>query len=389
MKRAAFLKDWREKGLQLSVEFVSSRAGLTESELREIEDGVREPYVDELGPLARVLSLKLEQVLPEEIPSTRAPEPIRMLLTSSEDFRPSEQTRAVMADAARAALDLLELQPRKIGAPKFDPSPMPPNTSKPAYVLGDALAKRVRAHFKIAGPIESMHQFATDLLGIPVLGAHLGEYGPDAFTVYAPKRRSVIVLNLSVSSKNSHHLARRFTLAHEIGHALFDRPANGSAYGVACAVSQERKLGEEMRANAFAMRLLLPERELKKLGNSIFEPVVFRRVMAEWGVHFAALRLYTQKLHDLSADEAKRRVPVVDASSPLRWREAETLPCEQTPELTSEVPLHRREPLMALAFDAYENAAIGAGELRSLLGVDSSVLPVQVAAVLGRSLDGI
>ena len=387
MKRSAFLKLWREDDLRLSRAFVSSHAGMTERELAEIEDGEREPFVDELSALARVLGLHVDQLLPDEIPPAQAPEPIRMLLKSSEDFRPSEQARYAMTDAARAALDLLDLQKAgpSSGQSRIEPSPIPRDTHIPEFKLGGELAKKVRRTFNVVGPIPSMVEFVADTMGIPVLGADLGELGPDAFTVYAPRKHAAIVLNIAVSGKNSNALARRFTLAHELGHALFDRPPQGAAYGVVCAVLQDRKLRAETRANAFAMRLLLPEKEIEALRKSILEPQVFRGTMMKWGVHYAALQLYVSKTLGLS-DEDTRRIPYLGISTPHRWREAEELPCEQTPLLPVQIPAHRRDPLMGVAFEAYAAGEIGAGELRELLGVDSSIVPAQIAAVLGRSL---
>src|SRR5690606_28378435 len=48
MKRSAFLKSWREQTLALSRSFVAERAGMTNEDLGDIEEGRREPWVDEL-----------------------------------------------------------------------------------------------------------------------------------------------------------------------------------------------------------------------------------------------------------------------------------------------------------------------------------------------------
>lgn len=388
VSRAAFIKQWREHDLGLSLRFVADRAGLTEAELKEIEEGKREPFIDELSSLARVLGLHLDHLLPAEVRG-KGVEPIRLLLKSSETFRPPEQSKAIMADSARAALDLLELcnaRSRHNGAAKVAPAPLPKNTSVPEFKSGADLARALRKAFGVRGPIESMHDFVSQTLGIPVLGARLGEYGPDAFTVYSPGRRAAIVLNITPGTKNTHALARRFTLAHELGHALFDRPTNGSALGIACRVSSDRNLGAEARANAFAMRFILPEREVQKLGDAVLKPATFRKLMTEWGVNFAALKLYLTKLRDWTDNHANEVVPDVDVSSPARWVESEALPCEQTPELPVSLELHRREPLMREAFLAFDRGDLGLGELRELLGVDSAVTPSHVAAALGLTI---
>lgn len=265
MKTGQFLREWRQK-LGISERAVSDKTGIPVDRLSCIELGKTEVSVSELEFLSIALGLKSSDLLDDDIPASAAPEPLRVLMKSAEDFTPPDDVRLRIVDAARAALDLLELR-RRLGAPRpaipaFGPRSPVSKRNQPVHAEGSELAKSVRKHFRISGPIRSVRDLLTADLGVPVVGANLSSFGPDAFSVYAPNAGTAVVLNLR--GKNENKLVARFSLLHELAHVLFDRPAQGSM-GIACRVSSERDLRIEVRANAFAMRMLLPERELSKV----------------------------------------------------------------------------------------------------------------------------
>lgn len=385
MRLHEFLQRWREE-FGLSRAKVAAQASLSLEELGALESGALEPSVDELERLGRVLGLRPEDLYDDEVPASAGPESIRLLLKSAEVFSPGEELRLRMLDAARAALDLLDLQ-AELGLPRpaferFQTTPLAA-TQEPLYLLGEQLARQVRKSLQLTGPLRSMRDLVTELLGIPLVTADLTRHGPDAFTVYAPGRRAAIVVN--IAGKNENKLVARFSIAHELCHTLFDRPAAGSL-GIACQMDHKRALDIEIRANAFAMRLLLPEQELQRLGTDIFQPAVFRKVMEEWGVHFGALRLYVKNFHKLSDEEAERDLPSrVDTTCPLLLRDAEELPAER--ETSLPVPWPRRGELLALALDAVRRGQMSRSRLRDLLRIDATVSIEHLAQVLDLPAD--
>ncbi len=365
MERGEFLRSWRAD-TGFSAEKVAQLAQLPPSTVERIESGTYEPTFEELDALAGVLGLRAEEIYGDQVSESAPREGIRLLMKSAVAYQPSTIVRLRMLEAAAAARDLLDLQaevhPRGGGFEKFSSRPLVASAEAP-FKLGDDLAREVRQKLAIQGPIVSLRDLAQETLGIPIIAAELSSNGPDAFSVYAPGRRAAIILNLQ--GKNTHGLVRRFSIAHEVGHVLFDRPGLG-AFGVACRVDPGRGLDIESRANAFAMRLLLPSAQIKNLGTEILQPAIFREVMEKWGVHFSALRLYVEKALSLSREEAQHAIPEIDRSCPTRWSEAEELPEERRG--LKQVPIHRRGALARLVLELVRKDQISHARARETPG---------------------
>ncbi len=383
MDRGVFLRAWRTDA-GLSMERVAQLARLSTAHLVGIEEGRHDAGFEELERLASVLGLRPEETFEEDITDSALLDGIRILMKSAVAYQPTEGVRLRILEAAAAARDLLDLladtAPDKPGFQRFSFQPVSHDLP---WKDGDRLAAKVRRTLGLDGPVASMRDLVRETLGIPLVGADLTELGPDGFSYYAPGRRAVIVLNLA--GKNSDPLVRRFSLAHELGHVLFDRPVAGG-YGVACKVDPTRGLDVESRANAFAMRLLLPYAPVRKLGEAVLEPSKFRALMERWGVHYSALHLYVEKLLKLSREDAEARLPNVDRSGPNRWAGAEELP-EERRGLQS-VPLPRRGELARRVLEAVRSDRLSRARARELLGVGADVSVETLAAEADVPLHG-
>lgn len=383
MTRGEFLRSWRMDA-GLSVPVVAAHAGLSVDEVEAFERDMAEPSFETLDALAKTLGLRAEEIYDDEMSTgSGARDGIRLLMKSAVAYQPPDRVRLLMLDAAAAVRDLLDLQseldPRTGGFESFAAQPL---TASAPYKQGDELARRTRQKLMLEGPVVSMRDLAQETLGIPLLAAHLTAHGPDAFSVYAPGRRAVIVINLD--GKNAHPLVRRFSLAHEIGHVLFDRPGLG-AFGVSCRMDPGRGLDIESRANAFAMRLLLPYAPVTSLGREVLRPEVFRGLIETWGVHYSALHLYVEKVLNLSRDDATAMIPEVDRSAPNRWADAEELAEERRG--LERIPLVRRGRIATLVFGALRRDQISDARARELLGIDGSVALEELAAAADMPLD--
>lgn len=367
MRRSEFIRSWRES-LHLSVKDVAGPAGLLEPRLAAIESGT-EAGVDELESIARVLGLRGEQLFDEDIPASAGSDVLRLLFKTAEGLQPPQSSKLAMLDAARAALDLLELhealeEPRP-QVPTLDKSKRIPD--EPLYKLGRRQALAVRQQLALGKHrIDSLRDLLVLRLRIPVLAAHLGVHGPDAFSVFAPGRRMAVVLN--VDGKHENHLVRRFTLAHELGHLIGDRPTQ-SGRGIACLIDSQKQIDIEVRANAFAVNLLLTS-DVERKKNELLEPVVFRGVMEHWGIHYSALRLYVKNLLGLTDEKMARVCPKVDTGAPLSIRDAEELEAERSP--LKAIPLPRRGELSRLVLQEHVAGRMSAGRARELLRLDAT-----------------
>jgi Zn-dependent peptidase ImmA (M78 family)/transcriptional regulator with XRE-family HTH domain len=367
MIRNEFIQTWREE-LSLSIRDVATRAQLAEVVVSEIEAGNRDPSIDELESIARTLGLKGDLLLDEDVPKSAGIDVLRVLFKSAEGLTPPPGTRLQMLDAARAALDLLELHDSLgISGPSL-PTLRPLTQTKEAlHKLGAGLAKEARSRLGLGKtPIPSMRDLVTRL-GIPIIAANLGQFGPDAFSVFAPGGRLAFVIN--VDGKHENHLVRRFSLAHELGHGFSDKPNQGGS-GFACLIDSQRALDIEIKANAFAIGLLVPS-DVGKLRTELLKPEVFRQTMEKWGIHFSALRLFTKNVLGLTDDETARRAPRVETTAPLRLRDAEELEAERS--TASIIPLPRRGELARLVLGEVAGERMTRGRARELLRVDAGV----------------
>jgi Zn-dependent peptidase ImmA (M78 family)/transcriptional regulator with XRE-family HTH domain len=383
MTRAEFLRGWTEQ-LGLSAARLATEAHLPQPTVRSILAGDREPSVGQIESLARVLGLNSDDLYDDTV-SSSVTGSLRVLMKSAEAFHPGVDVRLRILEAARAALDLIELRsdvnkPARLPYESLRVAPSVSKSRKAPFEEGAALARQVRIRLGISGPILSMRDFVIDTLGIPIVAAGLRAEGPDAFTIFGPGLRPAIVLNLD--GKNEHGLVRRFSIAREVYHALLNRPGSASGIpGIACQIEPAMKLEREARANAFAMRLLLPEKEVARLTeDELSRPGALRGLMERWGVPRSALLLYVKKVLKLSDDEAARDLPQLDGTCPTSWKEREELPAEHT--RLDDVPLPRQGTLMQRVVETYRSGQIGLGMVREKLHVDVTVSVERLAKIL-------
>jgi Zn-dependent peptidase ImmA (M78 family) len=373
----------RREALGLPSSIVAREARLTLEQLSALEKDQVPPSSSEVESLARILAVEAELLMDGQTPAAAA-DPLRMLLKSAEDFKLGPDLKFRMIQAAAAANDLLDLREEFDAGSRpfqqFQVAPHAPN--KTAFDDGASLARKVRTKLKLPDAVPSIRDVVLGL-GIPIVAADLSEAGPDAFTIFRPPRRVAIVVN--VTGKNSNPLVRRFSLAHDLCHALFDRPAQ-APFGVACRQEvTERDLYGESRANAFAGRLLLPERRLGELGKSVLREDVFRKTMETYGIHLMALRLYVKKVLKLSDADALSLLPSVDSSPPLLIRDAEELPAERQATLCR-IPLSRRGELAHLVAKFLSVEKLSRGRALELLRVPESFDLGEFVAFFGYSL---
>ena len=129
-------------------------------------------------------------------------------------------------------------------------------TGSPSWSQGYELADELHEHFcmqfaqgesvDIEGLIEA--------LGVTVMELKLSDKNIRGVSAAGPQHRPGIVVN-TCHDANAHAWGRRFTLAHELCHLLFDREV-GRRLAIASGPWAPRDI--ERRANAFAAMLLMP-----------------------------------------------------------------------------------------------------------------------------------
>jgi Zn-dependent peptidase ImmA (M78 family) len=373
------LRDVRERLLQFRLDTAARFAGLTSERLTVLEAGA-EPSVYEAEMLSRVYGIDAE-ILAEE-PIRLSPGDSIETLALLDEFRETSETiRYRIVQAANAARDLIRLRQ------------LLPLTSREAYdhslprlpvrqrVLlphrqGALHAQELRRTLGLGtDPIQSMRDLlATHFPTIHLLHARLTEHGPAGLTFADRLRGTTIVLNLD--GKNENPCVRRFSLAHELYHVLRDWNRTEPLAAISGFLT-DTSLDIERRANAFAMRLLCPSSRLRAIG-SVPE---LGAVMREYGVHYAAMRLYLLKEGGKSFP-AQPPPPLLGAGIDTKWFDAEE-PVGLARFPLPEVPEERRTILSQIAAELHSAGVISRTHLAGAMGVTPATEVERVLDYLG------
>src|SRR5262249_36597500 len=145
---------------------------------------------------------------------------------------------------------------RAVRLPLADPADqITADPTLPGWEQGYELAEKIHAELNLdlaAGWVDVAE--VLDLLGVAVLSRKLDDRHIRACSLVGPHHLPTIVQNES-SPFFGHPAAERFSLAHELGHLLFDR-SPGQKLAIASGPWAPKAL--ERRANAFAAMFLMP-----------------------------------------------------------------------------------------------------------------------------------
>lgn len=188
---------------------------------------------------------------------------------------------------------------------KFEPDNDYGSPEFPAWNAGYRLAEEARAALRLGErPIPSMRELVEDRLGIPVVQAELQRNLAGA-TIAADDgngaRARGIVLNTTGDNRNV--WVRRATLAHELGHLLFDSDARLRHVRVDSyddgATDPEGGEGDfvEQRANAFAAAFLAPLAAVHRTAPPPFGPETVAKTMREFGISLTTARYHIHNAH--------------------------------------------------------------------------------------------
>ena len=220
----------------------------------------------------------------------------------------SSRTAILFAEAASIIRVQARLQ-RWLGIEtehgSFAPSDDYGSATTPAWKVGYRLAEEARGTLGLGdAPIPSMRALVEDRLGIPVIQVELGQNIAGATVVTADEDgREARGVVLNTAGENENVWVRRATLAHELGHLLFDpndqlKNVRVDPYGQNQADPESLETDYvEQRANAFAVALLAPLHAVRRMtpGPPSIESVV--EVMHTYGLSQTAARYHICNSH--------------------------------------------------------------------------------------------
>lgn len=270
-------------------EDVASALGVSRAMVSYWESGKREPNDRQLVAMSRLYNTPLGVLLGHEEP---APEPdvAAMLLRNEGDQVPDDAAAGI-----REFVRFLDSYAVLADAARFDVRGMTqsPFISSPGYDSAEDArrkAEEVRSHLRLGiGPVGDVDVIC-ELLGITVFRHGLGRDLRNTLSGAFLDHRGVgfsILVNLDMTPGR-----RRFTIAHELAHALF-HSSSDSRYSISTAKKNPR----ERFADAFAGEFLMPTEGMRRfmeeqaVGPRLSDPTEVIHLQRYFGVSYATALL--------------------------------------------------------------------------------------------------
>lgn len=321
---------------------LAAASGITQAAVSKLEAGVIQPTQEVLERLAHALSFPVS-LFYETDPMFGVP------ISVSYRKRASVGSRAVEQVEAEVNFRLMHLR-RLLASIDYQPELSFPQFDVDEYGgLGSRVAELVRKHWYVpSGPLPDLTTLA-ERAGCLVLPCAFDAVGVDGLTLHPPGLPVCVFLNESMPGDR-----QRFTLAHELGHAIMHRHPNPDM---------------EQQADDFASELLMPTREIRI---ALADGVTLPRLAAlkpVWRVSMGALLM-----------RAKRLGCVTDSQSSYLWRQMSKLGYRTREPVA--VPAERPSVFSSILQAHLGDLGYGMEELGKLLHMQPEELKVKYG--LGR-----
>lgn len=245
------------------------------------------------------------------------------------------------------------------------------NYQFPTWRKGFDLADRTRVALGIGPdtPIQSMRALVEETLNIPVVQAPFNPRFAGATIAVSDDARGVV---LNTEGQNKNVWIRRNTLAHELGHLLWDSGQKLNKLVVDEFSDfddfQSGALGKrdpvEMRANGFAVQFIAPRDGVVNIFSAHNDKDAgIRAVMDNYGVSFTAAKWQLVNARIIPADF---KFGKFDLSPNDEWKAREDYTLDYFPIDT--VPLSRRGRFAGVVIDAVNAGLISDDSAASFLG---------------------
>lgn len=263
---------------------------------------------------------------------------------------------------------------------QFTPNPDYGHAQYPAWRIGYELASRTR---EILGlhpeePIGNLRSLIEDQLNIPLIQDKLPRNIAGA-TLQSGDARGIVI---NIAGKIFNTWSSRLTIAHELGHLLWDPDDRLNSLIVDTNDQLDEPPWEantfvEQRANAFAIEFLAPKSAVSRRFDSRDNPPEdIYDFMTEFGVSFTAARYHiwnaTHQVWDLEDIKTSDVVPTAD------WEAREQFLGTYIPSKQLEAEnfrMNRRGKFLCYVVDAQREHVISDDTAALYLGIDPSLLP--------------
>lgn len=367
----------RREAAGLKVEQVAQKVGLSTADVEAAESGRKRTPIRILTRLAQALALDADKIGAVKNGGGDPDLGVRFRELQSGPGTTSAAAVLGLADAAWVIATQVRLErwfdPARAGIPAalgFRPAHVR-TLHRAAWQDGMDLAHQTRELLGLRhdAPIRSLKRLAEDRLAIPLVQAEL----PDKFagaTIANGAARGIVV---NVKGINRKVWTRRMTVAHELGHLLWDVDEDLNRLRVddyASLAADWRSLPDkvEMRANAFAAELLAPQVAVARLfeaeGGSDH---AVSEIMRRFGISYTAAswQIYNS-LNRMIDREKLRSLPKTRPSAEWETDEAHAA----SYFTLRETPLSRQGRFAELCLRAYDGNLISQDTAADYLGTN-------------------
>jgi len=379
----------QDRGLR--IEEIADATGVSVKDIQNAESSHFRNSIQLLEKIAKALGLEESRLGVKA--STELDKRFGIRLKQAKDSNPEFTVGVVLAfdEAAWVIQKQLLLNDwlgvrKDIGKLGFEVDSRFGDKTYPAWRIGYDLAHTTRKNLGIATgePISNLRDIVEVRLKIPLIHLLLPRSFAGA-TIAVGSARGIAV---NTQGSNTNEWVRRATIAHELGHLLWDpdERLNSLVVDTFKDLEEQPQLKHdfvEARANAFAIEFLAPQDyALKEFKSAPDIASGLRKVMVRFGVSFTSAKFQIWNAVDRSIELEKFSVDDVEPTDDWKGRESSTLDYFKPPE----APISRRGYFAYYVAQAFEKNLISAESASVFLGCAKETFLQNVQMI--RSLFG-
>ena len=386
----------RREELGLSHRSVARASGVSREDVEVAESSPYKVSIQNLERIAFVLGLDERFLAFKRDPGGDARLAYRLRTLQTERPGPTGAISAGTALLFAEAASIIRVQHRlqswldvQAESDKFRPVEDYGSPQTPAWRVGYNLAEHAREALQLGdSPIRSMRELVEQRLGIPVIQARLPNQIAGATIMTTDddggEVRGVV---LNTVGDNENVWIRRATLAHELGHLLYDPDERLQSVRVDSYVDSQKDPQThpdnadyvEQRANAFAIAFLAPNEAVRQLAPTPISVEDVSSVMHTFGISQTAARYHIANCHYRNFNVPQG---IIESEPSYEQTAAENFTVDFFP--IRDTPEQRRGRFASVMARAYQEKFISAHT--GALYLDCTIQDFQENADLLRSL---
>lgn len=359
---------WARESIAITRNQAAEKTGITAKRLAQLEEGEKQPTLDELKALSKTYKRTIATLLLTNPPKEKPLPKDRRTVDSQDLGNFHEKTIMAVRKARALAQSFVELkQELGIEIPKF-------SLSASIQEQPQVVAAKIRKHLKLdeLREIENINHALeayiekVESLGVAVFQLSLTQDKLRGFSIVDD-----VMPIIGIKRGGEQTTAKIFTLFHELGHILLNE-------GGLCDLSEKTNIEIEKWCNAFSAEVLIPTSELLQMDIVLEQKhnnnkIWAKKDLIELGNYFHVGPLAILR----SLLENKLTTPAFYKEKHQAWNKpqfgrAKIQKGEKTPKETIR---EKGRTYVTLAFSAYDQNRIDLKDLSDFLGIRLSYIP--------------